>query len=316
MTTHDFSKVSLITVDTEHEGRRLDNYLGWLLGNVPKSRIYRIIRKGEVRVNKGRIRPNHRLNTGDVVRIPPIRLETPKDTLKQDERTIEKFQQAVIYEDEHLLVINKPFGMPVHAGSNYKYGLIERLRQARSDTDDYLELVHRLDRETSGCLIVARRPKVLRDLNVMLKEKDMQKTYQALVCGQWTYGEILIDQPLKRDIIRSGERMVEVRDDGKKSETLFKPLIVNKKASLIEVSPLTGRTHQIRVHAAWRGHPLVGDRKYGDESCNRRFRDLGVKRLCLHAAALSFLHPVTGIQLTVESSLPEDIRLFSEQLKA
>lgn len=284
-------KARIVEVDDERAGQRIDNFLLANLKGVPKSRIYRMLRKGEVRVNKGRIKANYRLQSGDAVRIPPIRVAEATAPVNPGTRVLQRIEASIIAEEKGFLLLNKPSGIAVHGGSGLNYGIIEALRVLRPDAP-YLELVHRLDRETSGCLLIAKRRSVLRELHRLLRENGVDKRYLALVKGQWPGGEKgkerRVDAPLLKNTLRSGERVVTVSDEGKSALSIFRPLEVFADASLVEVRLLTGRTHQIRVHAASIGHPIAGDEKYGDEAFNRQMKEYGVRRLFLHAHSLSF----------------------------
>lgn len=279
---------------------------------VPKSRIYRIVRKGEVRVNKGRIKPDYRLQDGDVVRIPPVQVSESKESRPADQ-VLAKIEKSVLYEDKRLLILNKPSGMAVHGGSGLSYGIIEALRALWPDAP-YLELVHRLDRDTSGCLIIAKKRSALRLLHELLRENRVKKYYQALLKGCWPGGDRLLDFPLKKNVVRSGERVVRVSDDGKSARSRFCPLQVKSDASLVEVKLETGRTHQIRVHAAHVGHPIAGDEKYGDDAYNRLMREQGLKRLFLHAQRLEFVMPDDGQIIKITAPLPEDLQRVLKKL--
>lgn len=280
------SQVEHVIVSAEYDGQRIDNFLLRYLKGVPKSMIYRILRKGEVRVNKGRIKPQHRLKAGDDIRIPPINKAQPK-VINPSQHAVAEIQQCVLYEDERILVINKPSGMAVHGGSGLSFGVIEAVRHWRNDLH-YLELVHRLDRETSGCLILAKKRSALRQLHELLRENRIEKRYLALVMGNWQYGERTIDIPLQKNTLRSGERVVRISEHGKSAISIFKPIAITKQASLLEVQIKTGRTHQIRVHAAHTGHPVAGDDKYGDKAFNRQLESMGLHRMFLHARGLAF----------------------------
>lgn len=294
------ASVQHLEITADHAGRRIDNYLMGLLG-IPRSRVYRIIRKGEVRVNKGRIKPDYRLRSGDIIRVPPLRRKQAVSA-RVEPRLAARLRDAILYEDTELMVINKPAGMPVHAGSGYRHGLIETLRALRP-ADDYLELVHRLDRQTSGCLLLAKRPWSLRALNALVQGSGMEKTYLSLLCGHWRQGECRIEAPLRRNQLQGGERMVRIDPQGKEAISLFRPLRCHALASLLEVRLLTGRTHQIRVHAASLGHPVAGDQKYGQAACNRALREQGLQGMFLHAARLGFEHPLDGRPIQVEAPL-------------
>lgn len=302
-----------ITVNEGQEDQRIDNYLIKLLKNVPKSHIYRILRKGEVRVNKGRIKATYRLQPGDVVRIPPIRLQISEKP-KIGARQLDWLQNAILYEDDNLLVINKPSGLAVHGGSGISLGVIECLRQARPQAR-FLELVHRLDRETSGCLLLAKKRSTLRYLHQLFREDGVKKTYIALLKGQWQGKTKHIKEPLRKNTLSSGERLVRVDANGKYAHSIFKPLEVFKSVSLVQVILKTGRTHQIRVHSAHIEHPIVGDEKYGDKQFNKFLRKHNIKRLFLHAQSIAFIHPDTQKQLLVTAPLEPTLVDALENLK-
>jgi 23S rRNA pseudouridine955/2504/2580 synthase len=308
MTSHSAprsSKVQLVEIAAEQAGQRIDNYLVKTLKGVPKTLVYRILRKGEVRVNKGRIKPHYRLREGDVVRIPPLRL-SERDKTRPGQRTLDRVQAAILHEDEVLLILNKPSGIAVHGGSGLSYGIIEALRTLRPDAP-FLELVHRLDRETSGCLIIAKRRSALRHLHEQIRGDKMEKRYLALLKGRWKGSEKRVDAPLRKNVLKSGERMVEVSPEGKPALSLFKPDTIYKDATLVSVKLITGRTHQVRVHARYLGMPIAGDEKYGDDAFNAEMKALGLKRLFLHAHRLGFEHPRTGEHFQISAPLPDDL---------
>jgi 23S rRNA pseudouridine955/2504/2580 synthase len=293
----------LLTVDPEFAGQRIDNFLVARIKGVPRSHLYRVLRRGEVRVNKGRVKPSYRLQAGDLVRIPPVRQAELKESGRPPEATLRSLADAVLYEDDRLVVIDKPAGLSVHGGSGLSFGLIEVLRLERPDTP--LELVHRLDRDTSGCLILSKRRSTLRDLHGALRDNAMDKRYLALLAGNLPRVETVVDAPLLKNTLRSGERLVRVdAEQGKPARTIFRRLRQFGGATLAEVRLLTGRTHQIRVHAAYLGAPLAGDEKYGNAEANRRFRSLGLKRLFLHAAALTFRPAYMDTPLRIKAPLP------------
>lgn len=292
----------LVTVDSRYEGQRIDNFLVAYLKGVPKSWVYRVLRTGEVRVNKGRAKPTYRVNSGDVIRIPPLRRAEPGEAPEPGMQVLEAVGKAVFFEDSGLLILNKPSGIAVHGGSGLSYGIIEALRVLRPAAE--LELVHRLDRETSGCLMIAKKRSILRALHELLREGGMDKRYVALVQGRWHGGERCVSAPLQKNVLSSGERIVTVREEGKEAESIFRPLSRFEDATLMEIQPLTGRTHQIRVHAAHVGHPIAGDEKYGDRDFNRAMRDRGLRRLFLHARALRF--KLASQEQVVEVSAPLD----------
>ncbi|MCL6414794.1 23S rRNA pseudouridine(955/2504/2580) synthase RluC [Aestuariirhabdus sp. Z084] len=292
-------------IDDERAGQRLDNYLISQLKGVPKTLVYRIIRKGEVRINKGRTKPDYRLKEGDTVRIPPVRVAN-KATPKAGKRLTESIEASILYEDERIIVINKPSGLAVHGGSGINLGLIEALRDARPD-QKYLELVHRLDRDTSGCLMIAKKRSALRDLHEQIRNDRVNKVYWALVEGRWANRKQQVNAPLKKNTLQSGERVVRVDPEGKPSLTRFRVLEPLKGSTLIEATPVTGRTHQIRVHALHAGHSIIGDDKYTPREVNMAFREQGIKRLFLHAAALEINLPGSGKRQRFNAPLPEEL---------
>jgi 23S rRNA pseudouridine955/2504/2580 synthase len=286
-----FDKVQFVTIDEENHLQRIDNYLISKMKGVPKSKIYRILRKGEVRVNKKRAKPDYKLQTNDYVRIPPVRVDETKPA-EINVNNLAYLQETILYEDDRLLVINKPAGMAVHGGSGLNYGLIEALRAIRPGSQ-YLELVHRLDRDTSGCIVVAKKRSALRHLHEQLRNKQMDKTYHALVAGRWPDKRTKVTASLQKNQLQSGERMVFADENGKPSETRFKVISHFTRGSLIEAKPITGRTHQIRVHCQFAGHCIANDSKYGDEDFTKYVKGIGCKRLFLHAKTIEFIHPYT-----------------------
>lgn len=308
-----YAQVLMIAIDEELAGQRLDNFLIARLKGVPKSKIYNVIRKGEVRVNKGRVKPEYKLMPGDVIRVPPIRTAEAGTEAKASNQMMALLAKSIVYEDKGLLIINKPPGLAVHGGSGITLGLIETLRQMRPE-DSHLELVHRLDRDTSGCIMVAKKRSYLRHLQAALREKSaglggVAKVYKALVIGEWPKKIHQVNSPLLKTVVAGGERIVRVHPEGKPSLTEFKVLQRFDGFSLIEARPITGRTHQIRVHAQYSGHPLVGDEKYGDDEINASMRQQGIKRLFLHASALSFSLPESDELIHVEAPLPSDLAI-------
>ena len=304
-----------LEITSNHAGQRLDNFLLRELKGAPKSLIYRILRTGEVRLNGGRVQPDHRLQAGDVLRIPPVRLgEREERPLRAPPGLAERLREAVLYQDRELLVLDKPAGLAVHKGSGLPYGVIELLRTLRPD-EPFLELAHRLDRETSGCLALARTPAALRAIQNALRTGRVEKRYLALARGYWNHGPREIDQPLRRNVLRGGERMVEVLDDGKPARTQFRPVSLHKPASLLEARIATGRTHQIRVHAAHVGHPLAGDEKYGDAEFNRLMAEqFGLRRLFLHAHSLNL--SLGGRDIAVSAPLDAELKAVMDRLGA
>ena len=294
--------VKFVDIDADRAGQRIDNFLISQLKGVPKSLIYRIVRKGEVRVNKGRIKVDYRLQEGDSVRIPPVRVSTEPVPVKPGQKLTELLAGSILFENKGLLIINKPTGLAVHGGSGINLGMIEALRQIRPQ-DHYLELVHRLDRDTSGCIMVAKKRSMLRFLHKELREGRIQKTYHALVAGQWSKRCHEVNAPLCKNEVSSGERIVRVDQDGKPSKTKFRILQQYEGCSLVEAQPITGRTHQIRVHAQFAGHSLIGDDKYGDDGLNKMMKGKGINRLFLHAAELALYLPEETDPLVVSAPL-------------
>jgi 23S rRNA pseudouridine955/2504/2580 synthase len=322
-----YQTVRHVTVGEDDVGTRLDKFLARQYPTAPRTRLFRMVRKGEVRVNGKRAAVDSRLGLGDAVRLPPLREKTGEEALTagatggerggQDgvaarprpvpKALLQTIEAAVLHEDERLLVVNKPAGVAVHGGSGVSFGIIEALRAARPT--DTLELVHRLDRDTSGVLLIARKPAVLRMLHASLREGEgFEKRYLALLKGNWQLGKKRLDLPLRTDLRSGGERTVRVREDGKDAISDFRPVqFFGRMASLMEVSILTGRTHQIRVHAAYAGHPVAGDDKYGDREFNEIMRDYGLTRMFLHASSISFTWPDKGTPFSVNAPLPEDL---------
>lgn len=296
--------VQLLEVAPEYAGQRIDNFLRTQLKGVPKTLIYRILRKGEVRVNKGRIKPEYKLQAGDIVRVPPLRLAERDEPAPLAQGLLDRLEASIVFEDKALIVINKPAGIAVHGGSGLNFGVIEAFRQLRPDAKE-LELVHRLDRDTSGLLMIAKKRSMLRHLHAELRGDGVDKRYMALVRGHWATAKKQVNAPLLKNTLRSGERMVEVNDEGKEALTIFRVLRrFGEFATLIEAKPVTGRTHQIRVHALHAGHAIAGDSKYGDEDFTREIRDAGGKRLFLHAYSLR-VPLLDGGELQLEAPVDE-----------
>lgn len=288
-------------VDEASAGQRIDNFLMRLLKGVPKSHVYRILRSGEVRVNGGRIPQTYRLCEGDEVRVPPVRVASREEPAVPIGTPFD-----IVYEDDALLVVNKPAGLAVHGGSGVSFGLIEQLRRQRPEAR-FLELVHRLDRETSGLLIVARRRSALTVLHDQMREGRVNKRYQTLVSGRWMNPQQHIKEPLFKYLTPEGERRVRVNRDGKPAHSVVRLLRRWQRFSLLEVELRTGRTHQIRVHLAHRGFPLAGDDKYGDFPLNKQLQREGLRRMFLHAWQLKFRHPLTDAQIELSARLPDDL---------
>ena len=301
-----------IVIDESICGQRIDNFLALRLKGVPRSRIYRLLRRGEVRVNRGRVRQHYRLAAGDVVRVPPVwRVETRSPTAPSRERRM-AIERAILHEDDGLIVLNKPAGWAVHGGSGVDFGIIECLRAARPRAGR-MELVHRIDRDTSGCLLVAKRRSVLVALHEALRHERMRKRYFALVRGDFGSRRRRCESPLLRTERGTGERVVRVHAGGKPSMTEFVPLRSSAIASLVAAHPRTGRTHQIRVHAVDLHAPLAGDEKYGDREFNRLMRSYGLKRLFLHAASIA-VRTAEG-RMAFEAPLPPELAAVLESLR-
>lgn len=308
------SAVRHLEVGAGEAGQRVDNFLLRILKGVPRSRIYRLLRRGEVRVNGGRAKPEQRLAEGDTVRVPPVRTAEPEPAGTVPARLTAEVRAAIVHEDERIVVIDKPAGIAVHGGSGLSFGVIEALRADREGQE--LELAHRLDRETSGLLVVAKDRGSLRMLHALLREGVVEKTYLALLAGRWTLGRKTIDAPLATHTRQGGERTVAVHAAGKPSASTFRPIErFGAEATLVEVDIHTGRTHQIRVHAAFAGHPVAGDPKYGDREFNARMKVRGLERMFLHAHAIGFAWPDTGKRCRLVAGLPEELKVVLEGLK-
>jgi 23S rRNA pseudouridine955/2504/2580 synthase len=300
------SPLILRTVTADEAGQRVDNFLMRHFKTVPRSRVYRLLRKGEVRVNRKRVDAEYRIREGDEVRLPPVRIHAGGEVRQPSSSLLDLIERAVIFQDKHLLVIDKPAGVAVHGGSGLSFGVIEALRASRPR--ETLELVHRLDRDTSGCLLVARDRSTLTALHALIRNGGMHKTYMALVAGSWQLGTKRIDAPLATDNRQHGERHVRVAAAGKDSVSVFKPLqFFGPLATLMEVDIPTGRTHQIRVHASFAGHPLLGDDKYGDRDRNAELKRHGLKRTFLHAQSVAFEWPGSGVPFHASAPLPAEL---------
>ncbi|HCV05389.1 23S rRNA pseudouridine(955/2504/2580) synthase RluC [Pseudoalteromonas sp. APAL1] len=309
-------QVSFVTISEDHLGQRIDNFLITHLKGVPKSAVYKILRKGEVRVNKKRIKPVYKLQLNDVVRIPPIKVAEKEEFVPKKLDKVKQLEDAILFEDKYLMVINKPSGMAVHGGSGLSYGLIEALRVLRPE-ERSLELVHRLDRDTSGCLLISKRRSVLTDLHKQLREKTMEKNYWALVDGQWDAKTKNVTEGLRKNTLKSGERVVRVDNtEGKPSHTRFRVLERYAECSLVQASPVTGRTHQIRVHTQCKGHPIACDDKYGVAEFDQYVNKLtGLNRLFLHAHDLRFMHPKNETTMHVEAPLDNALQNCIKKLR-
>jgi 23S rRNA pseudouridine955/2504/2580 synthase len=304
--------VQWIEVDEGGAGQRLDNFLTARLKGVPKSHVYRIVRSGEVRVNSGRVAASHRLELGDRIRVPPIRVAERE----AGDAPAPALELPVLFEDEYLLAVDKPAGLAVHGGSGIAHGVIERLRAGRPEAK-FLELVHRLDRETSGVLLLAKKRSALTAMHEDLRERGMDKRYIAAVSGRVRDELRRVRVALRKYATADGDRRVAVdAREGQEAETVFRRLARGEEFSLVEAELLTGRTHQIRVHLAHIGHPILGDEKYGDFALNRALRKRGLKRMFLHAASVCLRHPATGEMLTIRSPLPADLAAFRREVFA
>ena len=321
MKTHTISKdsVSLITVAEHEAGQRLDNYLIKILKGVPKNHIHRIIRAGEVRLNKKRCKPDSRIQTGDLLRIPPVRTAEKQRSSENRAQAVPAREFTIIYEDDALLVINKPAGTAVHGGSGVSFGVIEQIRRARPEAR-YLELVHRLDKDTSGLLMIAKKRSALVKLHEAIRNDHTKKIYLALGVGKLPNDSFHVKLPLFKYTGAQGEKMVRVSEDGQSAHTIFRVLnrfsddllhqVGLSHLTLVQATLKTGRTHQIRVHLQSQHCPIAGDERYGDYQANKRLQKLGLKRMFLHAAELHLDHPLTGEKLILEAPLPQDLAQF------
>jgi len=305
------ASVRLVRIGEEHAGQRIDNFLLAQLKGVPKSHIYRILRTGQVRLNGGRIDAARRIADGDLVRIPPLQTAAAPNEIPAG--AVDAFAQRlaarILIDDAELLVINKPSGIAVHGGSGLTLGIIEGLRKLRPEAR-LLELVHRLDRDTSGCLVIAKKRSALRSLHEQFRENSVKKTYTALLVGAWAQQTRKVEAALDKNVLQSGERVVKASASGKAAATIFRRTRLFEAATLVEAEPLTGRTHQIRVHAQFMGHPIAGDDRYAPSERNREFRQRGLRRLFLHASRLSLVHPGSGQAVTVEAPLDAELQAF------
>jgi 23S rRNA pseudouridine955/2504/2580 synthase len=312
-TQDDRPRVSELEIEASDAGQRIDNFLFRHLKGVPKGHIYRLLRQGQVRVNRRRARPDYRLATGDALRIPPIRLAARGEPAPVARGLRERLERSIVMEDDLLIVLDKPAGLAVHGGSGLSHGLIEALRQARPNAP-FLELAHRLDKDTSGCLLVAKGRQVLRELHGLLRDGRIEKRYLALLAGRWQGGARRVEASLRREPEGGGARRVRASETGKHAVSRFTPRSRYAEATLVEVEIGTGRMHQIRVHAAEIGHPVAGDPKYGDFAFNRRMRAQGLKRMFLHASALRFALPSSGRRYDIEIPLEPDLLAVIEHL--
>jgi 23S rRNA pseudouridine955/2504/2580 synthase len=301
-----------IVISSDNEGQRIDNFLLRYFGKMPKSRVYQMLRKGEVRVNKGRIKQTYKLITGDILRIPPVYLDEEKSN-EVPRFLQQRVLESIIFEDEGFIVINKPAGVVVHSGSGQDYGVIEAFR-AIGGKYEKIELVHRLDKDTSGCLILAKSIPILRGLHEIINKGEISKIYTTLLAGRLEKENMTINSELSKN--PTNERIVTVDSGGKEATSIFHRETVFENASLVNVDLITGRTHQIRVHSASIGHPVLGDSKYGNRLLNREFKKMGLKRMFLHAKKLSFISPVTQERVTIEAPLEEKLLNFLEKLRS
>ncbi len=302
------SAVQFVDIEESQAGQRLDNFLLKTLKGLPRSRLYRIIRKGEVRVNKKRVKPEYKLCPGDILRIPPVNLKTDKTTpLVLSDDLKQKMETALLFENNNLLILNKPSGLAVHAGSGLRFGIIDIMRSIRPD--ETIELVHRLDRDTSGCLILSKNRATLLNLQGLMQANEIQKKYVAIVKGYWERSLDRINLPLKPQIMSNGEKRVYVDENGQSAQTRIDDIQLYRlgaiKMSMIKLRLLTGRTHQIRVHCQSQGHEIAGDNKYGDKSFNQSIKKMGVKRLLLHANELEIPRSAHNKALKISAPLPK-----------
>lgn len=309
----DKPKVQFIEITDDFAGQRIDNFLRTRLKNVPKSMIYRILRKGEVRVNKKRIKPEYKLSDGDLVRVPPVKVpereaQAPVSTKLNK---VAELENCILFEDEQMLILNKPSGTAVHGGSGLKFGAIEALRALRPDAR-FLELVHRIDRDTSGILLVAKKRSALRQLQAQFRNKTVEKYYFALVMGEWKASCKKVTAPLLKNEVNS---IVRVNPNGKASDTRFKVIERLEQATLVQASPVTGRTHQIRVHCQYTGHPIAWDDRYGDPRFDAYTKKTGLNRLFLHAANIKFRHPKTEEVMEINAPMEPCLVRAVEQLR-
>jgi 23S rRNA pseudouridine955/2504/2580 synthase len=307
--TNELSKniVNLYLVSENDENQRLDNLLTKLFKDVPKSHIYRIIRGGEVRVNKKRVEANYKVQLNDSVRIPPLFINKPSQTAPN---YIPQANFPILFEDEYYLIINKPNGVACHGGSGISFGVIEQLRHSLTNLK-FLELAHRLDRETSGVLILAKKRSALVQLQEIIRNGKLSKQYLALTCGNWQDQSKHVKLPLYKYVTKEGERRVKVdHENGQEAYTIFKVVQKFTSSTLVNANLKTGRTHQIRVHLQHLGHPIVGDEKYGDFELNKKFYKAGCKRMFLHAYKVEFIHPILNTNLSIEAPLPNNLADF------
>lgn len=309
------NKAKFVEVDENHAGQRIDNFLLAHFTKVPKSRIYRALRSGEVRVNKGRVKPIYRVKLGDMVRLPPITSESSKQSqVSVPAGLMDQLENQIIFENEHLLVINKPAGIAVHSGTGERWGVIEAFRASR-ENQPFLELAHRIDKETSGCLVLAKTRRALLDIQEALHAKESEKEYQLLVKGDWKVKKHTVEHALEKQANNSIGSKMAGSDSGKDASTIFTTKERFKKHSLISASILTGRTHQIRVHAQLEGHPIAGDKRYGDFEYNRALQKLGLQRMFLHAGYLKLSLSTLSQTMEFRAPLPEELKKLCKRLR-
>jgi len=306
--------VKFIEIDEQNVGQRIDNFLFNYLKGVPKGHVYKIIRKGEVRINKGRIKQTYKLKLGDSLRIPPVKLAEKAPAPEPGRSLLSLIEKAIIFEDDCLIAMNKPSGVAVHGGSGVSYGIIEALRALKTE-QKFLELIHRLDKDTSGCLLIAKKRSSLIAVQDLLRKRQTDKKYLALLCGKLKVSKKKISAPLLREALKSGERFVRVDKQGKEACSYFTTLEQFKDTTLMEVKIITGRTHQIRVHSQYQGHCIAGDSKYSNYACNQRLKEKGLKRLFLHSAQISFQHPNSGENMTIKAPLTDELENFLKILR-
>lgn len=310
---YQLTQVNWITIDADDSGQRLDNFLFRLFRTVPKSRLYRALRHGEVRINKKRVKPDYRLAANDVLRIPPLQVAKKAPSLPVANSWLTQLESAILLENNDVIVVNKPSGLAVHGGSGVNYGLIEAMRMLRPHSRR-MELCHRLDRDTSGCVIIAKKSSALRAIHKQLREQSLDKYYLALIPGPWPQEKTVVNAPLERYELSNGERMVRVSAAGKESETRFSLLASNQQASLLQAMPITGRTHQIRVHALHAANAIAGDNKYGSKKELAWAQQIGLKRLFLHASRVEFKLPNFEQRFSVDAPLDKQLQTIIKDL--
>lgn len=304
-----------VDADERSVGQRIDNLLVRVLKGVPRSHLHRLVRTGQVRVNSRRVDSTYRVQPGDRIRIPPVRTGAESPAISAATEAASRLEAHVLFEDEAMLVLDKPAGTAVHGGSGVSRGVIEAMRASRP-TAKFLELVHRLDRDTSGVLVLAKKRAALVELHAAIRDGRVRKLYRLLVLGRMPLGRRQVDAPLDKYVLPGGDRRVKIAADGQSASTIFTALEHQGAYTLVEAELLTGRTHQIRVHAAYLGHPIAGDDKYGDFSANKELSRLGLKRMFLHASTLCLKHPVTGKSLRFDAELPADLAAFSSRVSS